>query len=145
MASSRPSFVTQADLEAAAKYYKLGSFRLEAAQKIGENIDDISQKAYDACIKKYPNLNLNDFEPKPILIIKNHLRLIEYCLVVGGTYPIDESGIIEDHEVFRSLDLPINLFIDALQFIRENVDLGMSEEALREFHSMLDYLIASLS
>ena len=75
------------------------------------------------------------------------MRLINYCLVVGGTGPLDEWGIAGAREVYRNLALPTSAYVEALTYTRDRAcaPRDMSAQALNEFKSYLDYLINALS
>ena len=49
----------------------------------------------------------------------HYLRLINYCLVVGGTGPLDEWGIAGAREVYRTLGLPTGPYVEALTYTRD--------------------------
>ena len=62
--------------------------------------------------KKYSYLNeegeansTDTFKSKCLRDVKHYMRLVNYCLVVGGTGPLDEWGIAGQREVYRSLKL----------------------------------------
>ena len=77
----------------------------------------------------------------------HYLRLINYCLVVGGTGPLDEWGIAGAREVYRSLGLPTGPYVEALIYTRDRAcaPRDMSPQALNEYKSYIDYLINALS
>jgi phycoerythrin alpha chain len=77
----------------------------------------------------------------------HYLRLINYCLVVGGTGPLDEWGIAGAREVYRSLGLPTGPYVEALTYTRDRAcaPRDMGPQALNEFKSYLDYVINALS
>jgi phycoerythrin alpha chain len=79
--------------------------------------------------------------------IRHYLRLINYCLVVGTTWPLDEWGIAGQREVYRAFYLPTAPYVAALSYFKENIiaPRDLSEEALVQFQIYLDYLISSLS
>ena len=93
-------FPSTSDLESVQGSIQRASARLEAAEKLANNIDAVATEAYNAAIKKYPYLNnageansTDTFKAKCARDIKHYLRLIQYSLVVGGTGPLDEWGI----------------------------------------------------
>jgi phycoerythrin alpha chain len=147
-------FPGSSDLQAVQGGLQRAAARLEAAEKLNAGIDKVAQEAYDAAFKKYPYLK-NDGEAggnqvkqeKCLRDIKHYLRLINYCLVVGGTGPLDEWGIAGAREVYRSLNLPTAPYVTAMQFTRDRAcaPRDMSPQALTEFRSLLDYVINSLS
>lgn len=147
-------FPTTSDLEAVQGKIQRANARLEAAGKLASNLDAVAQEAYDACIKKYPYLNnegeansTDTFKAKCLRDIKHYLRLINYCLVVGGTGPLDEWGIAGQREVYRALGLPTAPYVEALSFARNRgcAPRDMSAQALLEYNALLDYVINSLS
>jgi phycoerythrin alpha chain len=147
-------FPSTSDLESVQGSIQRASARLEAAEKLAANLDNVAKEAYDACIKKYPYLNnageanSNDtFKAKCHRDIKHYLRLIQYCLVVGGTGPLDEWGIAGQREVYRALSLPTAPYVEALSFARNRgcTPRDMSAQALVEYNALLDYAINSLS
>lgn len=147
-------FPSSSDLESVQGSIQRASARMEAAEKLGANLDNVAQEAYDACIKKYPYLN-NDgeanstdtFKAKCLRDVKHYMRLVQYCLVVGGTGPLDEWGIAGAREVYRSLNLPTAPYVEALSFARNRgcAPRDMSNQALTEYNALLDYAINSLS
>ncbi len=147
-------FPSTSDLESVQGSIQRAGARLEAAEKLAANLDNVAKEAYDACIKKYSYLNnsgeanSNDtFKAKCARDIKHYLRLVQYCLVVGGTGPLDEWGIAGQREVYRALGLPTAPYVEALSFARNRgcAPRDMSAQALTEYNALLDYAINSLS
>ena len=147
-------FPTSSDLESVQGSIQRSAARLEAAEKLAGNLDAVASEAYNACIAKYPYLNnageANETQVKKdkcLRDIKHYLRLIQYCLVVGGTGPLDEWGIAGQREVYRALGLPTAPYVAALSFARNRgcAPRDMSAQALVEYNALLDYLINSLS
>ena len=77
----------------------------------------------------------------------SYLRLINYCLVTGGTGPLDEWGISGMREIIRIQLLPTAAYIEAFIFIRDEIKINdvMSQQAATEFKGLLDYLINALA
>ncbi|MDJ1174589.1 bleomycin hydrolase [Roseofilum capinflatum] len=147
-------FPTNSDLESVQGSLQRAAARLEAAEKLSGNIDAVAKEAYDACIKKYSYLNnageansTDTFKAKCLRDIKHYLRLVSYCLAVGGTGPLDEWGIAGQREVYRALGLPTAPYVEALTFARNRgcAPRDMSAQALVEYNALLDYVINSLS
>ncbi|NJO71517.1 MAG: bleomycin hydrolase, partial [Oscillatoriales cyanobacterium RM1_1_9] len=118
-------FPTTSDLESVQGSLQRAAARMEAAEKLASNLDNVAQEAYNACIQKYPYLNnegeansTDTFKQKCLRDIKHYMRLINYCLVVGGTGPVDEWGIAGQREVYRALNLPTAPYVAALTFAR---------------------------
>ena len=146
-------FPSTSDLESVQGSLQRAAARMEAAEKLGSNLDAVAKEAYDACIAKYPYLNdsgeansTDTFKAKCARDIKHYMRLIQYCLVVGGTGPLDEWGIAGQKEVYSALSLPTAPYVAALTFARNRgcTPRDMSEQALTEYNALLDYAINSL-
>ncbi|MEM1256776.1 MAG: bleomycin hydrolase, partial [Cyanobacteria bacterium P01_H01_bin.21] len=106
-------FPSTSDLESVQGSLQRAAARLEAAEKLAGNLDNVAKEAYDACIAKYPYLNnsgeansTDTFKAKCLRDIKHYMRLVSYSLIVGGTGPLDEWGIAGQREVYRALNLP---------------------------------------
>ena len=147
-------FPTTSDLESVQGSLQRAAARMEAAEKLASNLDNVAQEAYDASIKKYSYLNdegeansTDTFKSKCLRDVKHYMRLVNYCLVVGGTGPLDEWGIAGQREVYRSLNLPTAPYVEALTFARNRgcAPRDMSSQALVEYNALLDYVINSLS
>ncbi len=147
-------FPSSSDLESVQGSIQRAAARLEAAEKLGANLDAVAKEAYDACIAKYPYLNntgeansTDTFKDKCARDIKHYMRLIQYCLVVGGTGPLDEWGIAGQREVYRALNLPTAPYVAALTYARNRgcAPRDLSAQALVEYNALLDYAINSLS
>jgi phycoerythrin alpha chain len=147
-------YPSTSDLESVQGSLQRASARMEAAEKLANNIDQLAQEAYDAAIKKYSFLNedgeansTDTYKSKCLRDIKHYMRLINYCLVVGGTGPLDEWGIAGQREVYRSLNLPTAPYVEALLFARNRgcAPRDMSSQALNEYNRLLDYVINSFS
>ena len=117
-------------------------------------LDNVTREAGDACFNKYAYLRqpgeAGDSQVKVDKCYRDlghYLRLINYCLIVGGTGPLDEWGIAGAREVYRTLGLPTNAYIEALTYTRDRAcaPRDMSPQALNEFKSYLDYAINALS
>ena len=147
-------YPSTSDLESVQGSLQRASARMEAAEKLASNIDNVAQEAYDAAIKKYSYLNedgeansTDTYKSKCLRDIKHYMRLINYCLVVGGTGPLDEWGIAGQREVYRSLNLPTAPYVEAMLFARNRgcAPRDMSSQALNEYNRLLDYVINSFS
>ena len=147
-------FPSQNDLEAVQGNIQRATARLEAAEKLAVGMDKVVREAGDACFKKYPYLKQQGEAgsnqtkvDKCYRDLGHYMRLINYCLVVGGTGPLDEWGIAGAREVYRTLNLPTGAYVEALTYTRDRAcsPRDMSPQALNELKSYLDYAIKSLS
>ena len=142
------------DLESVQGSIQRASARLEAAEKLSANFDAVVKEAGDACFSKYPYLKqageAGDNQGKVDKCyrdIGHYMRLINYCLVVGGTGPLDEWGIAGAREVYRTLNIPTAPYVAAFAQARDRgcSPRDMSPQALAEYNSLLSYVIESLS
>ena len=130
-------FPSQNDLDAVQGNIQRAAARLEAAEKLAAGLDNVTREAGDSQVKV----------DKCYRDLGHYMRLINYCLIVGGTGPLDEWGIAGAREVYRTLGLPTNAYIEALTYTRDRAcaPRDMSPQALNEFKSYLDYAINALS
>ncbi len=138
-------FPSMSDFEAVKGSFDRASARMQAAEKLAAGIDKVTTDAVDAVYGKgsYDQAN----KDKCARDIHHYLRLINYCLVTGGTGPLDEWGIAGMREVIRAQRLPTTAYIEAFTHIRDRVCVprDMDEQAATEFKGLLDYLINALS
>ena len=144
-ADSAGRFPTMSDLESVKGSFDRAKDRLEAAEKLAAYIDKYTANALNQVYGqgKYDQAN----KDKCARDINHYLRLINYCLVTGGTGPLDEWGIAGMREVIRAQLLPTAAYIEAFIYIRDNVDIpgDMGQQAATEFKALLDYLINALA
>jgi phycoerythrin alpha chain len=154
MVDSSGRFLSTSEHESIQNSIRRAVARFEAAEIVYRNIDIWATKAGDACFEKYPDLKQpggaadnQEKIDKCYRDIKHYLRLIQYCLVVGGTGPLDEWGIAGQREVYRASNLPTAPYVAAFEYLRDFVIASreMSGQALTEFSDHLDYLINSFS
>jgi len=145
-------FPSSSDLESVQGTLQRAEARMEAAEKIAANYDAVAQEAFDAIYKKFPNgsgrpIDANTQKEKCKRDIIHYLRLIHYCLVVGGTGPVDEWGIAGAREVYKSLGIDTATYITGLTFLRDRgcAPRDMSAQALVEYKAYLDYVINAMS
>jgi phycoerythrin alpha chain len=153
-ANTAGRFPNISDLERIQDNIQHASARLEAAEKLANNIDAVAKEACDACIEQYPSLNNTDevnstetYKAMCLRDIKHYLRLIQYCLVVGGTGPLDEWDIVGGRDDYSTLNLPAPPYVIALSLARScgYAPCDLSDRALAEYNSLLDYAINALS
>ncbi|MEB3828945.1 bleomycin hydrolase [Phormidium sp. CCY1219] len=153
-ADAAARFPTGSDLESVQGNIQRAAARLEAAEKLAAGHEAVVKEAGDAVFKKYPYLKESgeagdsDVKVKKCYRdIDHYMRLINYCLVVGGTGPLDEWGIAGAREVYRALNLPTAAYVTAFQYTRDRAcaPRDMSAQALTEFRAYLDYAINALS
>ena len=138
-------FPSLSDIESVRGAFDRANSRLEAAEKLAAYIDKFTSDALDAVYGSDAYEKAN--KDKCARDINHYLRLIYYCLVTGGTGPLDEWGIAGMREVIRAHQLPTAAYIEALTYIRDKVNIpgDMGQQAAAEFKTLLDYLINALA
>ncbi len=144
-ADANGRFPTISDIESVKGSFDRAKARLEAAEKLAIHIDRFTSESLDYVygIQSYEQAN----KDKCARDIHHYLRLINYCLVTGGTGPLDEWGIAGMREVIRAQLLPTAAYIEAFTYIRDNLDVpgDMGQQAAAEFKNLLDYLMNALA
>ncbi|MEO1006877.1 MAG: bleomycin hydrolase [Cyanobacteria bacterium J06638_38] len=145
-------FPSSSDLESVQGSLQRAAARMEAAEKLASNYDAVASEAVDAIYKKFPNGSGRDIDAstqkdKCKRDIVHYLRLINYCLVVGGTGPLDEWGIAGAREVYKALGIDAATYVTGLSFLRDRgcAPRDMSAQALTEYRTYLDYVINAMS
>ncbi|NEQ64820.1 MAG: bleomycin hydrolase [Symploca sp. SIO1B1] len=145
-------YPSSSDLESVQGSLQRAAARMEAAEKLAAGYDAVAQEAVDAIYAKFPNGSGKDIDAgvqksKCKRDIVHYLRLIDYCLVVGGTGPLDEWGIAGAREVYKALGIDTSTYVVGLTQTRDRICVGrdMSAQAATEFTTYLDYLINALS
>ena len=151
-ADSAARFPSTSDLESVQGSLQRSAARMEAAEKLASNYDAVAQEAVDAIYSQYPNgtgraIDAGTQKGKCKRDIVHYLRLINYCLVVGGTGPVDEWGITGAREVYRALGINTASYVTGLTFLRDRgcAPRDMSPQALVEYRTYLDYVINAMS
>ncbi len=145
-------FPSSSDLESVQGSLQRAAARMEAADKLAANYDAVAQEAVDAIYKKFPSGSGRDIDAstqkeKCKRDIVHYLRLINYCLVVGGTGPLDEWGVAGAREVYKALGISAATYITGLTFLRDRgcAPRDLSAQALVEYNTYIDYLINSMA
>ena len=138
-------FPTLSVFESVKGSFDRAEARLEAAEKLAVNIERFTSEALDYVYGKGSYEQAN--KDKCARDINHYLRLINYCLVTGGTGPLDEWGISGMREVIRAQLHPTIAYIESFTYIRDNLEIpkDMSPQAASEFKTLLDYLINALA
>lgn len=157
-ADSADRFPSSSDLEAVSSSLRKDQVRLDAAEVLSRNADQLSQDAAQFVLGKFPDAaKVSKFLFTVPPEIETHsfqedvgmlLRLLTYCLVIGHDNPLESKPLAE---IFNEISCVIRespeifplWYIDALEFFRNHH--GLSGESAVEVSSYIDYIVAAFN